>query len=54
MCRDKSGTLVIILKGKVSWRESSGNGVNSTRICGNSKVEIMSGISSGIKGSMGI
>ena len=38
----------------MSWRESSGNGVNSTRIHGNSKFEIMSGISSGIKGSMGI
>ena len=38
----------------MSWRESSGNGVNSTRICGNSKVEIMSGISSGIKGICGI
>ena len=50
MCRDKSDTLVIILKDRVSWRESSDNGVNSTRICGNSKVEIMSGISSEIKG----
>ena len=38
----------------MSWGESSGNSVNSTRICGNSKVEIMSEISSGIKGSMGI
>ena len=38
----------------MSCRESSGNGVNSTRICGNSKVGIMSGISSEIKGIWGI
>ena len=53
-CRNKSGNLVIILKDRVSWRGSSDNGVISTRICGNSKVEIMSGICSEIKGSMGI
>jgi hypothetical protein len=50
LCREKSDNLVIILNDRVSWRGISGNCVNSTRICGKSKVEIVSGICREIKG----
>ena len=50
LCRDKSGNLVIILKDIVSWRGSSDNWVISTRISDKTKVKIVNGFCSEIKG----
>ena len=46
--------MVIILNDRVSWRGSSGNCVNSTRIGGKSKVEIVSENCIVIEGRVGI